>query len=97
MIRVSDNGIGLGPADLPRVFEMFAQVKPAHGPEEAGLGIGLALARPSWSCMAVLIEGPKRRAWQRHRHFHPCRLQLAANPDPGRFTQRALAPEVLRQ
>ena len=45
VIRVIDDGIGLAPADLPRIFEMFAQVKPTLDRKEAGLGIGLALSR----------------------------------------------------
>ena len=45
MIRVIDDGIGLAPADLPRIFEMFAQVKPTLDRKEAGLGIGLALSK----------------------------------------------------
>jgi CheY-like chemotaxis protein/anti-sigma regulatory factor (Ser/Thr protein kinase) len=42
VISVSDNGIGLEPGSLPRVFDMFTQVgKGAQG----GLGIGLSLVR----------------------------------------------------
>jgi PAS domain S-box-containing protein len=42
---VSDTGIGIASAALPRIFEMFSQ---AHGPidrGEGGLGIGLALTK----------------------------------------------------
>ena len=45
VIRVIDDGIGLAPEDLPRIFEMFAQVKPTLDRKEAGLGIGLALSK----------------------------------------------------
>jgi len=45
LIRVIDNGIGLAPADLPRVFEMFTQISPAHDRSNSGLGIGLALSK----------------------------------------------------
>jgi PAS domain S-box-containing protein len=45
VLRVSDNGIGLAPDDLPRIFEMFAQVEPTPDGKEGGLGIGLALSR----------------------------------------------------
>jgi PAS domain S-box-containing protein len=44
-IAVADDGIGLGSADLERVFEPFVQ---AHGPgcsTPGGLGIGLAIVR----------------------------------------------------
>jgi signal transduction histidine kinase/CheY-like chemotaxis protein len=42
--RVRDNGIGLEPASLSGIFELFAQtVVPGEAP--AGLGIGLSLAR----------------------------------------------------
>jgi signal transduction histidine kinase/CheY-like chemotaxis protein len=44
LIRVRDTGIGIEPAELSRIFELFAQAKSSlHRPE--GLGIGLALAR----------------------------------------------------
>jgi len=44
-IEVSDNGRGIVAEDLPRVFEMFAQVDPLTTRGHGGLGIGLALAR----------------------------------------------------
>jgi PAS domain S-box-containing protein len=44
-IAVRDSGIGIAAADLPRVFEMFAQLEPALDRSGGGLGIGLALAR----------------------------------------------------
>ncbi|MFO7286336.1 MAG: PAS domain-containing protein [Gammaproteobacteria bacterium] len=43
-ISVIDNGIGIDPEDLPRVFEMFSR-GPEHRGQIGGLGIGLALAR----------------------------------------------------
>jgi PAS domain S-box-containing protein len=45
VIAVADNGIGLSPADLDRIFSMFAQVAPAIDRSQGGLGIGLALSR----------------------------------------------------
>ena len=45
VVRVTDNGIGLAADDLPRIFEMFAQVKPTLDRKESGLGIGLALSK----------------------------------------------------
>ncbi len=57
VIRVVDNGIGLAPADLPKVFEMFAQVKPALDRKEAGLGIGLALSKALVDLHGGTIEG----------------------------------------
>lgn len=43
--RVSDDGIGLAPQDLERIFDLFVQTEPGLGPHQGGLGIGLALAR----------------------------------------------------
>ncbi|HEX4025181.1 MAG TPA: ATP-binding protein [Steroidobacteraceae bacterium] len=44
-ITVADSGIGISAETLPRVFDMFAQVKPSGDRSEGGLGIGLALAK----------------------------------------------------
>ncbi len=45
LIRVKDNGIGVSPEMLPRIFDMFVQVRQAGHLSNDGLGIGLALAR----------------------------------------------------
>jgi signal transduction histidine kinase/ActR/RegA family two-component response regulator len=43
-IIVRDNGMGIEPEQLPRVFEMFVQLDRADNPA-GGLGLGLALVR----------------------------------------------------
>src|SRR5262249_60521564 len=45
VVSVKDTGIGIAPETLPRVFEMFSQVKPAGKRSQGGLGIGLSLAK----------------------------------------------------
>src|SRR4029077_9350434 len=44
-ISVKDNGIGIDPTHLPKLFEMFSQATSALDRADGGLGIGLALAR----------------------------------------------------
>jgi signal transduction histidine kinase len=44
-ILVQDNGIGLAPESLAKVFQMFSQVKATSEQPGAGIGIGLALAK----------------------------------------------------
>jgi PAS domain S-box-containing protein len=45
VVRVADNGIGIAPETLSRIFELFAQgERPADRPV-GGLGVGLTLAR----------------------------------------------------
>ena len=45
VLRVRDTGIGIPPAMLDRVFEMFTQVDRGSALSQGGLGIGLALAQ----------------------------------------------------
>lgn len=44
-LSVTDNGIGISRAMLPRVFELFAQAEHDGHRPQPGLGIGLSLAR----------------------------------------------------
>ncbi len=57
IIRVADNGIGIATEDLPRIFDMFAQVKPTLDRKEGGLGIGLALSRALVELHGGTLEG----------------------------------------
>lgn len=45
LIRVRDDGIGIPPAMLTRVFELFARVDGSRSSRRDGLGIGLALVQ----------------------------------------------------
>lgn len=45
LLTVKDNGIGIAPDALQRIFTMFSQVDGASVRAEGGLGIGLALAK----------------------------------------------------
>jgi signal transduction histidine kinase/ActR/RegA family two-component response regulator len=45
VVVVRDTGIGIKPDDIPRIFELFAQVAPVLDRSHGGLGIGLSLAK----------------------------------------------------
>jgi len=45
VITVSDNGVGMEPAQIEHMFEMFTQARPVAENSKGGLGIGLALVR----------------------------------------------------
>ena len=44
-LRVRDEGIGIAPDQLPRIFEMFTQVATPQDRSASGLGIGLTLVQ----------------------------------------------------
>jgi signal transduction histidine kinase len=44
-VAVADNGIGIEPGMLSKVFELFTQVRRSGDRVDGGLGVGLALAR----------------------------------------------------
>ncbi|MFI4929301.1 MAG: response regulator [Burkholderiales bacterium] len=44
-IEVQDNGIGIAPADLPKLFQQFQQVHTGLAKTHPGTGLGLALTR----------------------------------------------------
>jgi len=44
-VTLIDTGIGIDPAYLPSIFDMFVQIEPTASRARSGLGIGLALAK----------------------------------------------------
>lgn len=45
VLRVTDTGVGIPAAMLPRVFDLFTQVDPSPSSAQSGLGLGLTLVR----------------------------------------------------
>ncbi len=54
--RIRDTGAGFEPDELPRAFELFAQLE-RGGASEGGLGVGLALARRLAGLFGGTVEG----------------------------------------
>jgi PAS domain S-box-containing protein len=45
ILRVADDGVGIDPDVLPRIFDLFAQGQRSLGRSEGGLGVGLTIVR----------------------------------------------------
>ena len=63
-LSVSDDGVGIGPDELKRVFDMFAQGRQGLDRSKGGLGLGLTIARTMATMhggtLTAHSEGPNR-------------------------------------
>jgi PAS domain S-box-containing protein len=81
-ISVKDNGIGLSPAALAGIFNMFSQVHHSHRRADGGLGIGLALVRGLVDLHGGTIEVFSEGAGRGSEFVValPCRVSAASQP-----------------
>jgi signal transduction histidine kinase/DNA-binding response OmpR family regulator len=59
-LEVSDSGVGIPAADLPRVFDRFHRVEGSQGRTHEGTGIGLALVRDMVALHGGTVEVTSR-------------------------------------
>lgn len=66
VIRISDTGVGISAAMLPKIFDLFTQVDSAAERSKGGLGVGLALSKKLAEmhdgCIEVESPGEERGA-----------------------------------
>lgn len=93
VVRVRDNGMGIDPAVLPRLFRIYSQAVPARARAEGGLGIGLSLVRGLVEMQGGSVQAHSEGAGRGSEFVVrlPLVAQEAATPD-----RRAPAAEPLR-
>ncbi|HEU5182818.1 MAG TPA: ATP-binding protein [Candidatus Polarisedimenticolia bacterium] len=91
-VRVRDQGIGIAPDQLSRIFDMFAQVDTSLERAKSGLGIGLTLVKSlvelHGGAVEAHSEGPGRGC------EFVVRLPVPGAPVARRLAPAAAAPET---
>ncbi len=69
-IRVADSGIGIGPEDLPRVFERFYRADSSRNRATGGAGIGLSIAKAIVEAHGGVISAASQPGRGTEFHIH---------------------------
>ncbi|MBI5547710.1 MAG: response regulator [Deltaproteobacteria bacterium] len=92
IVRVRDNGAGIAPEMLPRVFEPFTQADTTLDRSKGGLGLGLSLVKGlvelHGGCVAIASEGLGKGTELTVRFPINARRVEAPAPDPGANSHR---------
>jgi CheY-like chemotaxis protein/two-component sensor histidine kinase len=95
VVAVQDNGVGIPPQALDKVFEMFSRIRSGEVRDAEGLGIGLSLVRTLVQMhngtVQALSEGPGRGA------RFTVRLPLAKGPITATATTPLPAAQIRGQ
>jgi signal transduction histidine kinase len=94
VVEISDNGIGIAPEFLPRIFELFAQSERGLDRSQGGLGVGLTVCKRivemHGGSVAASSEGVERGA------MFTVRLPLAEQPAAATRTAELKPDSLLR-
>ena len=97
VFRVRDNGVGIPPELLPRMFDLFAQADRSLARSEGGLGIGLTLVRSlaelHGGTVTATSDGPGKGSEFVVR-LPAARGRRRSGPDSGTRPARGAAPDA---
>ncbi len=86
-LRVKDDGVGMEPEFLPKIFDLFSQSSRALDRSQGGLGIGLTLVRN----LVEMHGGTVHAHSEGLNHGSEFRVQLPLSREPGTQSQEAPA------
>ena len=87
-VSVSDTGIGIAAADLPRMFDPFTQVDESNTRKHGGAGLGLAICKRLVELMGGTLQGSSEPG-KGSRFSFTVRFGCAALPDTVRAPRGA--------
>ncbi|HEV7490400.1 MAG TPA: ATP-binding protein, partial [Rhodanobacteraceae bacterium] len=105
LLEIVDSGVGIPPAELPRLFERFHRIESTAGRTHEGSGIGLALVQElvklhdgSIDAASAVGEGTTLRVRIPYgaRHLPPERVEEASRRSPGVAASSSFVDEALR-
>ncbi len=81
LLEVCDNGIGIPPEMIDRIFDKFTQIDGSHSRTQGGLGIGLTLAKTLVQLHAGTIQALSPGEGRERGSIFLVRLPLIAAPE----------------